>query len=272
MSPRIAPPMIGLGLIEAIPTAEILSFADPHDEDGNGISGRANLVWSERDKQLMVGRFGWKSGEPTVAQQSAHAFALDMGLSTSFESSSSGDCSEIQALCQRAVHGLDPIEGVEVTDQLLALVVFYARHLAVPGRRNIEDPEVRLGKKYFYQLDCIGCHKPKYVTSREAIEPEHRFQLIWPYSDFLLHDMGEGLADGRSEGQATGQEWRTAPLWGIGLTKVIRSDSRYLHDGRARNLLEAILWHGGEAEVSKRRFMAMSEKKRSALLTFLDSL
>ena len=167
---------------------------------------------------------------------------------------SRGECTEAEAACLAAPIGVQEHLGpVEAPDPILDLVSFYSRNLAVPARRDVDDPEVLAGKALFYDFGCAGCHRPKYVTSRDAPQPEHRFQLIWPYTDLLMHDMGEGLADGRPLGDASGSEWRTAPLWGIGLTETVSGHTFFLHDGRARNLLEAILWHGGEAEAAKER-------------------
>lgn len=272
LSPRLAPPMIGVGLLEDIPADDILAHADPDDEDGDGISGRANWSWNVAEDRLMLGRFGWKAGEPTVAQQSAHAFAGDIGISSALAATWSGDCTEAQADCYGAPDGRDPDEGVEVPQTMFDLVVFYARNLAVPARRDIDDPLVLAGKQLFYESGCISCHVPKFVTGRDT-EPEQAFQLIWPYTDLLLHDMGPGLADNRPEAAADGNEWRTPPLWGIGLTETV-GDGRafYLHDGRATTMLEAILWHGGEAEASKDKVVAMTRDERDALLAFLRSL
>ena len=272
LSPRVAPPMIGLGLVEAIPEAEILALADPDDADGDGISGRANRVWSARHGRLTLGRFGWKAGVPSIEEQAARAFAGDLGLSSALVPYASGDCTARQAACLDAPHGRDPVEGVEVPKQMFDLVVFYAKHLAVPGRREVGAPTVLAGKRLFYDAGCTGCHRPKFVTARDAGQPEHAFQLVWPYSDFLLHDMGEALADHRPEGAATGREWRTPPLWGIGLTETVSGHLRFLHDGRARGLLEAILWHGGEAEAARQAVVRMSGEERAALLAFLRSL
>jgi CxxC motif-containing protein (DUF1111 family) len=272
MSPRVAPPMIGLGLLELIDESDILSRADPDDADGDGISGRPNGVWSEEQGRPMLGRFGWKAGEPTIRQQTVHAFAADIGLSSDLAPYPSGDCTKWQDACLEAPGGGDDDSGVEVTQQMLDLVVFYAHNLAVPARRDLGDPKVLAGKKLFYESGCTACHTPKYVTRREVSRPEQSFQLIWPYTDLLLHDMGEGLADHRPEGEANGREWRTPPLWGIGLTETVSGHTEFLHDGRARNLLEAILWHGGEAEAAKGRVTEMSRDERDALLAFLRSL
>ncbi|MCC7275861.1 MAG: thiol oxidoreductase [Alphaproteobacteria bacterium] len=272
LSPRVAPPMIGLGLVEMIAEADILAGADPEDGDGDGIAGRPNRLARGPGGVPALGRFGWKAGQPTLAQQAAEAFALDMGLSATSGRAPWGDCTPRQPECRGAPHGGTGEDAVEVAPALLDLVVFYVRHLAVPARRDVADPRVLHGKRLFYASGCIGCHTPKFVTAADPARPELSGLLVWPYSDFLLHDMGEGLADGRPEGRAGGRDWRTPPLWGIGLTEVVSGHTFLLHDGRARGLLEAILWHGGEAEAAKRRVAAMRRADREALLTFLRSL
>ncbi len=274
LSPRVAPQMIGLGLLEAIPAADILARADEDDRDGDGISGRPQIVPSVEYGVPMLGRFGLKAGAPTVREQSAGAFAGDMGLSTPLHPEPWGDCTKAQPTCIDAPHGQEPgiRDGLEVDAASLDLVTFYARNLGVPERRNIDDPQVLRGKQVFYSTGCQSCHTPKHVTHRLKGQPEQSFQLIWPYTDLLLHDMGEGLADNRPEGRATGSEWKTPPLWGIGLTEQVSGHSEYLHDGRARSLLEAILWHGGEAQPQRDAVAAMSTEDRNALLAFLESL
>lgn len=271
-SPRIAPQMIGLGLLEAIPAADILSRQDPLDADADGISGRASIVWSQEFARPMLGRFGWKAGAPTVREQSARAFAGDMGLSTPLFPAPWGDCTAAQPACRTAPHGDGGARGTEVDATGLDLVAYYARNLAVPARRGAGDPETLRGKALFHQTGCPACHTPKQVTHRLSDRPEQSFQLIWPFTDLLLHDMGEGLADRRPEGRATGAEWRTAPLWGIGMTRQVTGRNAFLHDGRARTVLEAILWHGGEARPARDRIVAMPPDDRAALLRYLDSL
>lgn len=272
ISPRVAPQMIGLGLVEAIPAAEVLAHADPDDADGDGISGRPNFVWSDATGEVMLGRFGWKAGQPSIREQSAAAFSGDIGLSTTLHPDGWGDCSGAQAACRGAPDGSGPDGAPEVDDTVLDLVTFYSRNLAVPARRDPHDPTVLRGKQLFYAAGCPTCHVPKFVTARLADQLEQSFQLIWPYSDFLLHDMGEGLADGRPEARATGSEWRTAPLWGIGLTETVTGQASFLHDGRARTLLEAVLWHGGEAQAARDNVATMSADDRDALVRFLESL
>lgn len=272
-SPRVAPPMIGLGLLESINAGDIQARADPDDRDRDGISGRASRVWNPITKTFMLGRFGWKADTAGLRAQSAKAFSVDMGISTPDLPDAYGDCTARQTACQAMPAGVQPELGdSEAPYPILDLVTFYAGHLAVPARRNVNDPVVLKGKQLFYDAGCAACHTPKFVTRKDAERPEHQFQLIWPYTDLLLHDMGEGLADHRTLAHASGSEWRTPPLWGIGLTKVVNGHTFFLHDGRARNVLEAILWHGGEAQVSRNRVANMSATERHALIYFLESL
>jgi CxxC motif-containing protein (DUF1111 family) len=273
ISPRVAPQMIGLGLIEAIHEGDIRANADPDDRDGDGISGRVSEVRDAETGALTIGRFGWKASEPTIEQQAAHAFADDIGISSPKAPRHWGDCTERQTACLAMANGVEERLGdTEAPDPILDLVAFYSRNLAVPARRDVDDPVVLEGKKLFHNAGCASCHTPKFVTRRDAPEPAHRFQLIWPYTDLLLHDMGEGLADHAPVGDASGSEWRTAPLWGIGLTKTVSGHTLYLHDGRARNLLEAILWHGGEAQAARDAVVEMAPDQRTALIRFLESL
>ncbi len=272
LSPRVAPQMIGLGLLEAIPAADVLALADPYDADGDGISGRPNIVWSVEFDRPMLGRFGLKAGNPTVREQSAGAFSGDIGISTPLFSAAWGECMEIQVDCRTAPHGDQDERGFEVDAEGLDLVTFYSRNLAVPARRDVDDPLVLRGKEVFHTTGCTSCHQPSFVTHRLADQPEQSFQLIWPYTDMLLHDMGPGLADNRPEARASGSEWRTPPLWGIGLTKQVSGHTYFLHDGRARSLLEAVLWHGGEAQTQRDTVVSMSPEDREALIKFLESL
>lgn len=272
LSPRVAPQMIGLGLLEAIPAADILAHADPDDLDGDGISGRPNIVWSVEHDQPMLGRFGLKAGNPTLMQQSAEAFAGDIGISSPLFPAGHGECTVNQRSCRAAVHGNDAARGTEIDAAAMDLVLFYSRNLGVPARRDVHTPQVLRGKKVFYDTGCASCHTPSFVTHRLKDQPEQSFQLIWPYTDMLLHDMGPGLADNRPEARANGREWRTPPLWGIGLTEQVSGHSFFLHDGRARSLLEAILWHGGEAQSQKDAVIDMPTADREALIRFLKSL
>lgn len=273
ISPRMAPQMIGLGLIEAIPAEAIRALEDPDDRNGDGISGRANRVWSVEHKALMLGRFGWKAGQATVLQQSAEAFSGDIGIGNWITPQAWGDCTAKQAQCRDAPHGGTPkVPYEEINAKLLDLVGFYARNLAVPPRRDPDAPEVLAGKRLFHASGCAACHMPSFTTDDSSPDPHLRRQKIWPYSDFLLHDMGEGLADDRPEGLADGREWRTAPLWGIGLTETVNGHAFFLHDGRARSVSEAILWHGGEAQRARDAFARLSAEDRHRLVAFVNSL
>jgi CxxC motif-containing protein (DUF1111 family) len=272
LSPRIASQMIGLGLLEAIPAADIIAREDPADADGDGISGRANIVWSAEFGQPMLGRFGWKAGRPTIREQSAAAFAGDIGISTPLFPAPWGDCTQAQEACRAGPHGDGDVRGTEIDAVGLDLVTFYSRNLAVPARRRPDDPAVLRGKAVFHDIGCPACHTPKHVTARLEGQAEQSFQLIWPYTDMLLHDMGPALADGVAEGRAAGAEWRTAPLWGLGLTAQVSGQAFFLHDGRARSLLEAVLWHGGEAQGARDRTVALPPEDRAALIAFLESL
>ena len=273
VSPRVAPPMIGLGLLEAIAEEDIAARADPFDGDGDGISGRVNRAWSPAGQRLAVGRFGWKAGTATVADQAAAAMSGDIGVSNPLAPHPWGDCTAAQTACIGAVHGDSARhEGFEASAEIMDAIVFYSRHLAVPARRDADSPVVLAGKALFYDIGCTACHTPKHATRRDWPETGLAGQLIWPYTDLLLHDMGEGLADGSPEGAASGREWRTAPLWGIGLTETVNGHTFFLHDGRARNLTEAVLWHGGEAAGAREAFRTLPANDRAALLAFLNSL
>jgi len=250
-SPRIPPPVFGLGLLEAIPEATILALADPDDRDGDGISGRANLVWDITRARATLGRFGWKAGAPSLFQQAASAYASNIGVSSSLFP--------------------DPSGAIEVDDEIVDTVTFYTQTLAVPRRRAHFDPEVRRGEDLFRSVGCAKCHVERLTTGEHPVAAL-RNQTIHPYSDLLLHNMGFELADGRPEFAASGTEWRTPPLWGIGLAHIVLSGACFLHDGRARTLEEAILWHGGEAEPSRESFRLLGARDRRALLTFLRSL
>ena len=273
LSPRVAPPMIGVGLLEAIPEEEIRARADPDDKDKDGISGRTNEVPSIEQSKPVLGRFGWKAGKPTVREQAASAFAGDMGLSTPVIPNAAGDCTKAQSTCLNAPNGNTERDGgFEVGGKLFDHVVFYSQNLAVPPRRNFIDAQVSRGKALFYALGCQSCHTPSFTTGKVDGQPHLSNLKIWPYSDLLLHDMGEGLADNRPEGAADGREWRTPPLWGIGLTQLVSGHTLFLHDGRARNLEEAILWHGGEAQAARDGYAALSKADREALIKFVESL
>ncbi len=266
LNPRLTPPIIGSGLIEAIAEDHILTKADPQDRNGDGISGRA-----ARLPDGALGRFGWKAGTASVREQSALAFSRDMGLSTWLFPAPYGDCTAAQSVCRAQPHG--STDGTpEVRDDLLDLVSLYASHLAVPERRGSEEVDVRAGEALFAELGCADCHHPAATTGPDA-PPALANKRIAPYSDFLLHDMGPELADATPTGDVAGSEWRTAPLWGIGLSDLDSAQpAGFLHDGRARTPEEAILWHAGEAAGARARFTTLPASSRATLLAFLNSL
>ncbi|MCC7429671.1 thiol oxidoreductase, partial [bacterium] len=211
ISPRVAPPVFGLGLLEAIPENTLLALADESDSNGDGISGKPNQVWDVLTQQINIGRFGWKAEEPTVNQQSAGAANNDMGLTNNFFTTEHCDG---QPNCTEGLQSTTDLD-----DETTLLMGFYAQTLGVPASRNHNKSEVLKGKALFTQLNCSGCHTPQFTTGTHVIA-ELSNQVIFPYTDLLLHDLGEGLADNRPTFQANGKEWRTSPLWGIGLTKV----------------------------------------------------
>lgn len=263
VSPRVAPVVFGLGLLEAIPQEDILSYVDESDVNEDGISGKPNFVWDVVKKQYVLGRFGWKANQPNLLQQVASAYHDDMGLTTSlFPMENSKGQSQHTGVST----------SPEVSDEILDVVTFYVQTLAVPARRNVDDPKVIQGEKLFTQAQCDSCHIPTHRTGVFPGIPSISNQTIHPYTDLLLHDMGPDLADNRPDFQATGTEWRTPPLWGIGLVRTVNGHTNFLHDGRARNLLEAVLWHGGEAEKSRDLTLEMSQTERDALIAFLESL
>lgn len=288
VSPRIAPQVIGLGLIEAIPESEIRANAREQAAMSGPIKGLPNRVWDVFAQQEVIGRFGWKANVGTVAHQSAGAFLGDMGITSSVNWRET--CTSAQTDCLAAPHGggarkaRDGIvpaaqasaEQPEIDDKTLADVIFYTATLAPPARRNPGDPQVLQGQALFHQAQCAVCHRPSYVTGEP---PFPRFaaarvsgQRIWPYTDLLLHDMGPELAAGRPDFLANGRQWKTPPLWGIGLIKAVNGHQRLLHDGRADGVLEAVLWHGGEALPAKEMVRKMSKAEREALVKFVESL
>lgn len=268
ISPRVGPQMIGLGLLDAITLADLQAHEDVNDANGDGISGRINYVWDVAANMLMPGRFGWKANQPNLTQQVAGAFNGDLGITSSMFPHD--HCTSAQNDCNNAPNGNDST-GYELTAKQLDRVTFYSATLSVPGRRDAKNEAVLKGKLLFNNAGCTGCHVASYTTGPHTIAAVSN-QKIYPYTDLLLHDMGSGLADGYSDYMATGNEWRTPPLWGIGLFSTVNGHTFYLHDGRAANLTEAILWHGGEAEKAKENFRKMSAQDREALLQFLNSL
>lgn len=259
ISPRIGPPVIGLGLLEAIPENDILALADETDQDGDNISGKANYVINPENGMRELGRFGWKANTSTLKVQTAAAYNDDMGITSD-------------------IFPMDEVndgfpDDPEISAEVVRLVTFYTQTLAVPAPRNIEDESVRKGAAIFESIQCASCHVPKQRTLEASIDALAN-QTIWPYTDMLLHDMGEGLSDNRADFLATETEWKTRPLWGIGLTGLVseNGNTHLLHDGRARSIMEAILWHGGEAQPSKDKFKILNTEEREDLLAFINSL
>ena len=265
LSARVAQPMLGLGLLSAIRDEDIEALADPDDADNDGVSGRRNRVPRDLDGTIRPGRFGWKANQPDLEQQAAAAFRGDMGITSPIYPEE--DCPAVQSGCAAAVK-----PGIDIDADRLAAVVFFSHFIAVPYRPDAQEPEVLRGKALFGQAGCAACHRPSFTTGEISSLPELGEQRIYPYTDLLLHAMGPDLADGRPDHEATGDEFRTAPLWGIGLTKLVTGQARFLHDGRARSVEEATLWHGGEAEPAREAFAALSAEDRAALTRFLLSL
>jgi CxxC motif-containing protein (DUF1111 family) len=248
---RTPPAVFGLGLLEAIPEKTLKKIADPQDKNKDGISGRMNRVWNLETQQMDVGRFGLKASSANLLSQTASAYAHDMGIANPLLPNSDGTS--------------------DVSADVVKASAFYTQTLAVPARNQLKDPMVQKGEKLFAEANCVACHITSIKTGAATVSALAN-QTIQPYTDLLLHDMGEALADNRPDFEATGQEWRTSPLWGLGLTQTVLPYSGYLHDGRARTIEEAILWHGGEAEGSKQQFMALKKESRQAFLKFLNSL
>jgi CxxC motif-containing protein (DUF1111 family) len=273
LSARVAPQLIGLGLLDAIDDDAIRANADPEDSDGDGISGRVNRVWSPALQRETLGRFGHKAGQASLDEQSQSAFSIDLGISTPWFRDPAGDCTAAQSACRNAPHGDSPqYDNLEAPRPVTDLVHLYLAHLAVPPQRADDDPEVKVGQALFERIGCQDCHIAEWQTGSQRGLPANHHRTIRPYTDLLLHDMGDALADDQPEGVATGREWRTAPLWGIGLTEAVTGQASYLHDGRARTLLEAILWHGGEAAPHRDAVRALDLRERSQLLAFIESL
>jgi CxxC motif-containing protein (DUF1111 family) len=273
---RMAPPVHGLGLLEAIPEETLLAWSDPEDKNGDGISGRPNYVWDLERGGKIMGRFSWKANAFDIRQQSADAAFNDMGVNNplflyryddhSTRHKSRQNCEPEQTNCLKSTDSLD----FELSPGQLVDVTTYLQLLGVVYRRNMDDPQVQKGEKSFHELGCENCHKSLVMTGEHEISRLEN-QLIRPYTDLLLHDMGKGLS-GRRDFEATEQEWRTAPLWGIGVTETVNGHTNFLHDGRARNVEEAILWHGGEAETAKQNYMQLTATDRKLLINFINNL
>jgi CxxC motif-containing protein (DUF1111 family) len=252
ISARTSPPIFGLGLLEAVSQTDIEELAARTNSDG--VKGRVNMVWDLAHKKVVPGRFGLKANQPNLTQQIAAALASDMGITSSIFPDP--DCPGTATACA-ATGPLPEISEGEFTE-----LWRYIELLAPPSRRPMTALAAR-GETIFRDIGCALCHRESLNAGRHEIHP---------YTDLLLHDMGDGLADGRPEFLASGRDWRTAPLWGIGSASAVNSAAAFLHDGRARTLTEAILWHGGEAQISRDRFAMLSWEGRDAILAFLETL
>jgi len=262
MSVRMAPPVLGAGLLERIPEADILAGAA--GENADGVKGRPN-----RDADGALGRFGWKATNATLAAQNAEAAMLDLGLSTALFPAPWGDCTETQAECRGAPHGNQPqFEGVEIPSTMMRLLNRYTSHTDAPGATPANGP----GGRLFVDTGCAACHRPSFVTADDPSDPSLSQRKIFPYTDLLLHDLGPELGDGMAAGLAAGSEWRTPPLWGLHRLEAQDGALFLLHDGRARSVAEAILWHGGQAAAARDRFAALSQAERERLIRFIFSL
>ncbi|MEO6954537.1 MAG: di-heme oxidoredictase family protein [Polyangia bacterium] len=262
-SVRMGNAVFGLGLLEAVPEAEILANIRSNDPDG--VVGKANYVWNLVDHAATLGRFGWKANQPSVAQQTAGALQGDMGITSTLVPDE--PCSAAMTECNAAPRGGQP----DIADDHFDALVLYMQTLAVPARRDVKDARALSGEHLFTEMGCASCHTPTLHTGTVALDAVSN-QTIHPYTDLLLHDLGPGLADGRDDYMASGTEWRTTPLWGIGLLEKVNGHQQLLHDGRARGLEEAILWHDGEAAAAKHRFSSASANDRADLISFLNSL
>ena len=262
---RMAQPLFGLGLLDAVPEDAIRALAQRQKEQG--LNGRVNTVWDAINQRDALGRYGWKANQPSLKQQVAAAAIGDMGVASKLYPDQ--NCPPIQAICGRELPGNVP----EIIDHELDALEFWLRGLAVPARRNMSDPQVRRGESVFSAAKCAGCHVPEMKTAPVFPPlPQLANQTFRAYTDLLLHDMGEELADGRPDYQAGPHDWRTPPLWGLGLSVTVNGSTAMLHDGRARNVTEAILWHGGEAAASREAFVNASKADREALIRFLDAI
>jgi CxxC motif-containing protein (DUF1111 family) len=262
---RNTPPLAGLGLLEAVPEETVLALA--REQKKLGLNGRPNFVWDAINQRAALGRFGWKANTPSLLQQVASAFLGDIGVTSWIFRQQ--NCPPIQKACQVQAPGNDP----EVIKADLDDLELWLRGSAVPAPRDAANPVVRRGAEMFRQTACDNCHVPELNTAAQyPAFPKLANRSLRAYTDLLVHDMGEDLADGRPDFQAGARDWRTAPLWGLGLSATVNGHSALLHDGRARNVKEAILWHGGEAAASRDAFSKLPIADRDALLKFVESI
>ncbi len=273
IGPRIAQQLVGVGLIELIPEEDILSYAREQAQRRDAIHGVPNRAWDVVAQQTILGRFGWKANVGSIAHQVAAAFNEDIGITSRFFPDEA--CTAAQTDCRSAPRGHRGMQP-EIDDRTLSNVIYYQAVVAPPARRGADTPAVRKGEELFHAADCGVCHRARWATGspHDSVYSSESLagQTIHPYTDLLLHDMGEALSDHRSDYRASGRQWRTPPLWGIGLIREVSGHDYLMHDGRARGIMEAILWHGGEAEKSKQHVLEMSHFQRRALVRFLESL
>lgn len=273
ISMLVAPPLVGMGLLDAVPNDAIISKADPEDQNNDGISGRVSWVRMKENTPPVVGRFGYKASSPTVSVQNQQAFNIDMGLSTPLMPYASGDCTDRQADCLTSPNGNSPhLDNLEVDKTQMHLVDLFVSLSAPPAMRNLRSETFLEGKTLFEDSGCASCHTPKMKTGQHSVFSELNQRTFYPFTDLLLHDMGPELASGFPSFSASPSEWRTAPLWGIGLSKSVSGRVGFLHDGRARTIEEAILWHGGEAQQSQIAYKNLKKDHREKLIYFLESL
>lgn len=271
-TPLVTPALVGMGLLDNIPTESIIANADPDDNDKDGISGRVSWILTNTNKKVL-GRFGYKASTPSASAQNQLAFNTDMGLSTPKNPAPSGDCTPLQIECIKSPNGNSShLDNLEVDKQQARLVDLFVSLSAPPAIRNLREPDFLAGKKVFDNAGCASCHIPKMQTSKHSAFSALNDRTFYPFTDMLLHDMGPDLASGFPVFSATPNEWRTAPLWGIGLSEKVSGRVGFLHDGRARNIEEAILWHGGEAKKSQQFYKQLDKEYRKKLIYFLESL
>jgi CxxC motif-containing protein (DUF1111 family) len=264
MSVRNTQAILGMGYLEAVSEKDILKLAEK--QKAMGLNGRPNYVRDDIHKKTVLGRFGWKANQPSIKQQIAAAFLADVGVTSAVYPEQS--CTPVQKECLAAIKGDKP----ELRPELWESLTFWSQSLDVPEQRNRDKPEFKAGEKLFESAGCSGCHVPEMRTGKYPAVPQIANKLIRPYTDLLLHDMGPDLADGRPDFKASGSDWRTPPLWGVGLSMQVNASNSFLHDGRARNLLEAIVWHGGEAKAARDKFVNFTKQQRNELLFFLESI
>ncbi|NVK73768.1 MAG: c-type cytochrome [Oceanospirillaceae bacterium] len=267
----VSPALVGMGLLDNIPNELITSNADPDDKNNDGISGRVS--WIDSGKHKVIGRFGYKATAASVSAQNQSAFNTDLGLSTPLNPTPYGDCTALQDDCLKSPNGNSPhLDNLEVDKQQARLVDLFVSLSSPPAMRNLTSSTFLKGKRLFENAGCASCHTPKMKTGRNSKFAVLNNRTFYPFTDLLLHDMGAELASGFPSFTATPREWRTAPLWGIGLSEKVSGRTGFLHDGRARTIEEAILWHGGEAKVSQTFYKALTKENRKKLIYFLESL